>query len=236
MSNVITRTEEIWRGTGREGVEDLLQFFKESDYYNAPCSVKNHLNCKGGLAQHTLNVHDIALRNWPNTPSVIVATMGHDIGKIYRYKEGDEPCSESQRNYLTTLTGKAPVTAWGQLSRKDMHLPSYRPSKSYASALINWLKTNPDGLMPQDTTGSSWSISDALPIGHAEKSLVYLARYIKLTDEEILAIRWHMGLAGVQDYELRKTYEEACQKTTLIAMVQIADYQASAIVEREVTE
>lgn len=34
---------------------------------------------------------------------------------------------------------------------------------------------------------------DPFPFGHGEKSVYLIARFMKLTDEEALAIRWHMG-------------------------------------------
>jgi len=34
---------------------------------------------------------------------------------------------------------------------------------------------------------------DTYPIGHGEKSVILIQRYIKLTMEEIALIRWHMG-------------------------------------------
>ena len=38
-----------------------------------------------------------------------------------------------------------------------------------------------------------YEIDDRFPLGHGEKSLVLALRYIQLTDEECLMIRWHMG-------------------------------------------
>lgn len=34
---------------------------------------------------------------------------------------------------------------------------------------------------------------DALPMGHGEKSIYYIQKFMQLKDEEALAIRWHMG-------------------------------------------
>jgi 23S rRNA maturation-related 3'-5' exoribonuclease YhaM len=39
----------------------------------------------------------------------------------------------------------------------------------------------------------SYTIDDTLPMGHGEKSVYLAMKFIKLTDEEALAIRWHMG-------------------------------------------
>lgn len=42
-------------------------------------------------------------------------------------------------------------------------------------------------------TGRKWEIRDELPMGHGEKSVYLIQKHMKLTDEEALAIRWHMG-------------------------------------------
>lgn len=38
-----------------------------------------------------------------------------------------------------------------------------------------------------------WEIDEKIPLGHGEKSCIILQWYIKLSVEELLAIRWHMG-------------------------------------------
>ncbi len=38
-----------------------------------------------------------------------------------------------------------------------------------------------------------YKISEALPFGHGEKSVYLIMKFMKLTDEEALAINWHMG-------------------------------------------
>ena len=38
-----------------------------------------------------------------------------------------------------------------------------------------------------------FAIEDSLPFGHGEKSVYLIMKHIPLTDDEALAIRWHMG-------------------------------------------
>lgn len=47
---------------------------------------------------------------------------------------------------------------------------------------------------PEGSPGDHWEYNNAalLP-GHGEKSVILLQRFVKLTDEEMLCIRWHMG-------------------------------------------
>ena len=39
----------------------------------------------------------------------------------------------------------------------------------------------------------SYVKKDRFPMGHGEKSVYLIARFMKLEDEEALAIRWHMA-------------------------------------------
>lgn len=44
---------------------------------------------------------------------------------------------------------------------------------------------------PKDDGG--YRVNDQFPFGHGEKSVYQISRFMYLTDEEALAIRWHMG-------------------------------------------
>ena len=43
---------------------------------------------------------------------------------------------------------------------------------------------------------------DKLPYGHGEKSVYILSGFMRLTREEAMAIRWHMGFSGGEDSRL----------------------------------
>lgn len=75
-----------------------------------------------------------------------------------------------------------------------------------------------------------------LPIGHGEKSVVMLLRMgLDLEDEEILAIRWHMGAWDVDrnSIEEDKSYRESQRQSPLVALVHSADTLAAQILERD---
>ena len=44
-----------------------------------------------------------------------------------------------------------------------------------------------------DTLINAYKFRDPLPLGHGEKSVYIITRYMKLLETEALAIRWHMG-------------------------------------------
>lgn len=64
--------------------------------------------------------------------------------------------------------------------------------------------------------------------GHGEKSIIMLQKYIKLTDEEIACIRWHMG-AFETDTKLWEYYGKAIEKYPNVLYTHTADMVASKI-------
>jgi len=42
-----------------------------------------------------------------------------------------------------------------------------------------------------------YSVKDKFPLGHGEKSIFIISKFLKLTDAEAMAIRWHMGATEV---------------------------------------
>ncbi len=74
-----------------------------------------------------------------------------------------------------------------------------------------------------------------LPVGHGEKSVMRLLRMgLDLEDDEILAIRWHMGAWAVDtnSIEMDKSYRQAIANTPLLPLIHTADTLASQIFER----
>lgn len=78
-----------------------------------------------------------------------------------------------------------------------------------------------------------YTIDDQLPLGHGEKSVMLLLKAgFKLTEEEMLAIRWHMSAfdSAVKggDVSLNTAYN----KTPLTTLLQTADLISSHLLEK----
>lgn len=72
------------------------------------------------------------------------------------------------------------------------------------------------------------------PIGHGEKSVIQLLRWgLELTEDEMLAIRYHMGpwQLSMTNEESQRDYREACTHHPLVAILQTADTLAAQIIE-----
>ena len=70
-----------------------------------------------------------------------------------------------------------------------------------------------------------YTVEDKFPFGHGEKSVLLLSRHINLTDEEAIAIRWHMGAYddAAQSYSGAGTLGRALSQYPLAAALHIAD-------------
>lgn len=73
------------------------------------------------------------------------------------------------------------------------------------------------------------------PMGHGEKSVILLlCNGIALTDDEMLAIRWHMGAWGINmnSYEDQRCFDTSQKLYPLVTIIQAADKLAANIMER----
>lgn len=118
---------------------------------------------------------------------------------------------------LGTSSNEAKITALlHDICKANYYKVDYRNQKNNEG---NWVKV------------PYYKIDDDFPMGHGEKSVILALRYIKLTDEEIAAIRWHMGLSEVKE---NYTYlNKAFKKYPLALYLHIADLKATYIKEGE---
>lgn len=78
-----------------------------------------------------------------------------------------------------------------------------------------------------------YTINDQLPYGHGEKSVYMVSGYIRLSREEAMAIRWHMGFSGEENVKL---IGNALRAYPLALALNIADCEASSFVEERKTK
>ena len=81
-----------------------------------------------------------------------------------------------------------------------------------------------------------YTFRDPLPLGHGEKSLFLITRHMTLTEEEALAIRWHMGAYDDAVKGGSRSMTEAMNLTPWVWRLQEADMCAAWIDERGATE
>lgn len=193
------RFRSILQATGRENIDYVLEDLDSWGFFEAPASARNHFNFPGGLAEHSLNVYDMAMalrsaiipmrpdmEQALNPDAIAIAALLHDVCKTNIYRR----TKRKQRNE---------IGVW------------------------------------EDVEGYEVDYSE-MPVGHGEKSVIMLLRSgLDLEDEEIFAIRWHMGPWEIpmQSIEMDKSYRKAHDRSPLVALIHTADTLAAQILERD---
>ncbi len=84
-----------------------------------------------------------------------------------------------------------------------------------------------------ETTGQwekvpTFFYEDPMPYGHGEKSVYIISGFMKLTRQEAMAIRWHMGFSGQEDTRM---VGQALEKYPLAFALSVADMEATYFLE-----
>jgi hypothetical protein len=91
---------ELLQATERERVDKVIDYLtNKSDYFTAPASTAFHGNYPGGLAEHSLNVYNVAMKvkaamveikpelaSRLSDESIAIVTLLHDLCKTNIYK------------------------------------------------------------------------------------------------------------------------------------------------------
>ncbi len=104
------------------------------------------------------------------------------------------------------------------LCKANFYKPGFRNVKDDATGQWNKVPT--------------FTVEDAFPYGHGEKSVFLIERFLRLKPAEAVAIRWHMG--GFDDAVKGGSYaiSEAWRRYPLGSMLHIADLEATYLLER----
>jgi hypothetical protein len=200
--------------TGKNGIEDLLSYLKEIEFYDKPASIRHHLNVTGGLLEHTENVKKEYLKlneeinaGIPKENMIIQASI-HDLEKCFAYtSEMQNTITEGQNNFLRSLVrdNMDLYNTYG-LDRYVENM-EFIISKEYASDLIKWFKDGRN-IAPPDVR-SDWNYNENnLPLNHSMRAILEASKFIELDERDVLAITYHMGPYGPFDERKRSKAEE----------------------------
>ena len=185
----------------RDGLEKVLAYLENTDFFTAPSSTNYHLNEDGGLCLHSIHVFENACRIYDHIAlpyiengtspfeehisreSIAIAALFHDICKVKLYHKTER---------------------W----KKDEH--------------NKWMSY------------PGYEVKDDFPFGHGEKSCLMLSWYMRLKPEEMLAIRWHMGMFDVSENgsSQRYAFYAALEKHPLVSIIHSADFLSSKLSEK----
>ena len=83
---------DLLKQSGRIGIENLIKYLEDTDFFIAPASTKFHNSFEGGLLEHSLNVYENLvkenklLKKKYDNPSLIIVALLHDICKANFYE------------------------------------------------------------------------------------------------------------------------------------------------------
>lgn len=85
---------KLLKETKREGMENLINFLNNSDFFTAPASTRFHGAYEKGLLEHSMKVYEILKEKVKSAPiemniseeTIRIAALLHDICKVNFYK------------------------------------------------------------------------------------------------------------------------------------------------------
>lgn len=194
----ITRFEAEMAEVHREGVDKLMEYIRKSDFYSAPASTKYHLSVNGGLLQHSLNVLD-ALRG---------LLQWNEDGGNWDYIAAGHVIASVPNESVTIMA------LLHDICKTHFYTVSTRNVKNDKTGV--WEK------MP------FFTIDDKMPLGHGDKSAMIIKQYMNLTNAELYAIWWHMGISDGGDI---RQFGQAIDKYPIVYALHTADMLASHFME-----
>lgn len=198
----------ILRDTKREGIEGLIKYLESTDFYTAPASSRFHCDYEGGLVSHSLNVYICIIKKKKN-----------ELWSKYLRDTPDESLA------LAALLH--------DVCKANFYKVDYRNQKTYDEDKVNaaarWqIKSDSNGNFIWETV-PYYKTDEQFPFGHGDKSVYLVNKYITLTDEEAVAIRFHMG--AYESQNIWNSLGSAFEKFPLALALHEADMEATHLLE-----
>lgn len=186
----------------RKGADKLLKWLVvDSDFFTAPASTRFHLAEEGGLCAHSVHVFERLKR-------LYVDEFWRDMPNL---KEMENVGVER----LLQMESVAVVGLLHDLCKVDMYELELKNKKV-------------DGEWQQVPT---YTHKDKFPFGHGEKSVYIINQFMSLTDDEAMAIRWHMGFSDMDFKAGGYSVGNAFGMSKLAVLAHMADLSATYLDE-----
>lgn len=201
----------------RDGANELLAWLLETDFFDAPASTKFHGSYPGGLAEHSINVYK---------ELVSLVKNAKDYG--------------SSADESTDPESIAIVALLHDICKAQMYVEESKNKKIYDAAAVSKMKEESPEKIKKDGKGeffwdvvTQYTIDELFPIGHGEKSVILIQQFMKLSADEIYAIRAHMGGWDTSVKGGDRFIGVIYEKCELALLTHIADMMASYLLEKE---
>lgn len=150
MDQVTTRDAilHLLRKVDRPGMEGLIEYLEDSNFFTSPASRNYHNAFDGGLADHSLNVYKLFNRKCKEwqipipEDSIIVSALLHDFCKIGVYNKEmrwkkDESTGNKWEQYETYGYAEE-YHPWGHGEKSVIELQRFIKLADREIALIRW--------------------------------------------------------------------------------------------------
>lgn len=199
----------------RPGAEKLLSWMEKSDFFIAPASTRFHLSRAGGLVEHSVHVYERLRELYSNERS--------------RNSEGPVVLTDEEEETI------AICGLLHDICKANVYKPDPKNKKTYDADKV---KAAQKWQIKHDELGDfiwesvmGYKFDDQLPYGHGEKSVYIISGFMKLSREEAMAIRWHMGFSDNDFKAGGFSVGDAFNKYPLAVMLHLADLQATYLDE-----
>ena len=202
----------------RDGIDRFIEYLDTTDFAQAPASTKYHLCWEGGLCKHSLNVFTRLYKLLTfEYPSRLVTD---ESGEVVLDEQG-QPKVESTIPYSKETI--AFVGLLHDISKAEIYTKQYKNVQNKETG--KW------------ESKSYWTMKDSndrLFFGsHEENSVFILNKFFKLTDDEAIAIRYHMGVLEAGEAFPTRVLQ-AYKSSPLALLLHTADLMAMCLDETEV--
>ncbi len=190
----------------REGLEKVLAWLEQSDFYSAPASTQYHLSVEGGLCQHSLNVFH---------------SMVELCNKYWNKEESDDNIYNGdnlEQDGAFNMENIAIVALFHDICKANCYVRDFKNVK------VN-------GKWEQQ---EYWKWDEQFVYGHGSKSVYILQQYMRLYIDEAQAIRFHMG--GREDplsQQYERQYATIYDNSKFAVMLYLADNWSCFLIENE---
>lgn len=200
----------VLRDTKRDGIEDLIKYLESTDFYTAPASSRFHCDYEGGLVEHSLNVY-----------------------RCMTFKQRSQLWGSIFEKNNTPDESLAISALLHDVCKANFYTVDYRNQKTYDEDKVakaeRWqIKSDNNGSFIWETV-PFYKTDEQFPFGHGDKSVYIVNKYITLTDEEAVAIRFHMG--AYESQNIWNSLGNAFEKYPLAMALHEADMEATHMLE-----
>lgn len=132
------------------------------------------------------------------------------------------------------------VSLLHDVCKAQFYKTELKNQKNYDAAAVEEMKKTFPSEVKKDANGEffwdkvpQYTIDEEFPIGHGEKSVILIQSKMKLTANEIYAIRAHMGGWDTSVKGGDRFVGQLFERSELALFLHIADMEASYLLEKE---